>query len=123
MLHLNNFLIFLSCSAGSFLCFWLQNEFGFSAVLASASIGFAISFLNLKNKELSNDIKNAVYAGSFAGMSGESIFLLPHQTLVFGFLTAIFYLFLKNRFIGLGGKLGTVAFLGVSMFLILGGLF
>lgn len=110
------FLLF-SCILGSLVCFLLQKHFEFSAVFSSALLGFSISFLKLKNEKLTQELKNVVYAGSFAGMSGAPLLVNEWKSALMGFFTWLIYFALSKHYLGIGGKLGTSAFLGVCLFL------
>lgn len=63
-----------------------------------------------------------VYCACFAGMCSTSILNNPLDYVLVSALGAFFYQILEKKFIGVGGKLGTVAFLSVAAFVLARGL-
>lgn len=102
---------FIAFFIGCFLCTYLQKEFGFSPVLASAVVGFVGTFYHFSSAVENSGIHSVIYAGSFAGMC--SLDNLPTHWHVF-FISVIgtfLYLLLKPHMTGFGGKLGVIALL------------
>ena len=90
---------------GALSCFVLQSFFSLSSVLSSAIIGLLGSFISTKEERVSL----LIYIGSFIGMGADlNIYHLLFSSIISSFLFIIF----KNYFNGLGGKLGSLAFLG-----------
>ena len=97
---------------GALITSYLHLFTNLSSVLAAALIGTLASFspnLNKKSKVLQN-IPNAMYCGCFVGMSQKHIAIDYSFIIIAGSIAGIFYMFSKNLFLGVGGKLGTVAF-------------
>lgn len=102
---------------GAFICYSL-NIFGdLGSVLSAGITGTLASFLPLINKEsvYLKKLPPAIYCGAFVGMS--SLLIAPSISFVIaaGILAGILFIFSKNLFIGIGGKLGTIAFGGVVL--------
>ncbi|WP_211321924.1 hypothetical protein [Tenacibaculum gallaicum] len=97
---------------GALLTSYLHLFTNLSSVLVATLIGTLASFLpnlNKKSKVLQN-IPNAMYCGCFVGMSQKHIAIDYSFIIIAGSIAGIFYMFSKNLFLGVGGKLGTVAF-------------
>jgi hypothetical protein len=63
-------------------------------------------------------IHNAVFCGTFAGMSSKAIIPSWNYALLLGTITSVFYegmIQYKNQFVGLGGRLGLMAFVSTWM--------
>jgi hypothetical protein len=100
---------------GGLMCYLLNFHTDLGSVLSAGIIGVLASFLPFINKE-SNYLKklpDAIYCGVFVGMS--SVEIIPSIVLVIaaGVFAGIFFMLSKNIFVGIGGKLGTIAFGGV----------
>lgn len=104
------------CIAGALATYFLQLEFEISAVIAAGSIGLIASFLPYlqKNSQFLSKFPAVIYCGAFVGMTppelaGSSLFI------VFAALSAGILLILSRSHLnGFGGKLGTIAFGGVT---------
>ena len=118
----NRILILFFSILGCVLCYLLQLHFGFTPVTASCITGLLGSFLSFKDPSLSQDLRSVVYVGSFAAMSSTAIFNTLSSSILVGLFSGISYLLLKKHFLGLGGKLGTCAFVGVALYLVIGGI-
>ena len=75
-------------------------------VLGSALVGLLGSIVFFRNKE----VQASIYCGSFAGMSDPNLFYNWMELLVVSLVGGVILFFLRRRLIGLGGKLGAVAF-------------
>jgi hypothetical protein len=82
-------------------------KFQMSAVLASSIVGIFGSLI-LKRYEIE------IFTGSFVGMSSVVLFS-DIGILVASIIAAVIYLSGKNVFVGIGGKLGSSAFIGTSL--------
>ncbi len=109
---------------GGISTYFLNVEFNTGVVIASALVGTIASFIpfskKIYNHEIIDEIPKAIYCGSFIGMTAPLI--AQGYSFIFGagIVGGILYVLSKNTFIGVGGKLGTVAFGGVVLtFLIL----
>lgn len=103
--------------AGATLTYWLNTEFGLGAILAAGITGLlsaTIPFINRKS-DLLRELPVAVYCGAFAGMTAPFI-AHGYSFIIFaGLCSGIILVTSKGTLHGFGGKLGTIAFGGVSM--------
>ena len=85
-------------------------------VIAAAGIAFIGSYIpNLFKSPTAAALPAPIYCGSFVGMCGtyltEDYFFIAHA----GLSAGIVYLLTRDAFNGMGGKLGTIAFGGISV--------
>ncbi len=102
---------------GTLICYSLNAYCGLGSILAAGITGTVASFLPLINKQ-SDYLKKlpaAIYCGAFVGMSSTEISPSITFAIAAGSITGILYMLSKNLFLGLGGKLGTIAFIGVAV--------
>lgn len=97
----------LTAGIGVILTYVLAHELNFGPVLASSFVGL-LGYLILKKYSV------AMYCGSFAGMVSAYIFGY-FEVLVIIILCGTFFTFLKHVFTGMGGKLGTIAFIATAI--------
>jgi len=87
-------------------------------VLAGALVGTISSFIPnlLKNKKsiFIPEIPKAIYCGTFVGMTTSTIANGYQFIILSSIIAGVLYWLSKNTFVGFGGKLGTVAFGGVT---------
>ena len=112
-----------SFSLGILFTIWIIIKFETSPVFASALIGSLASFipntvLGIKTKLIQNisHAKLAIYAGSFAGMTGLYYFPDILSLVMTAIIGGVIYNFLRNSFTGLGGKLGSIGFGAVILY-------
>ncbi|EDM43012.1 hypothetical protein SCB49_12344 [unidentified eubacterium SCB49] len=100
---------------GAVVCYLLNVHYGLGSVIAAGIVGTIASFFPLINKKSDylKQIPTSIYCGAFVGMSSTEISTSVSFALIAGIIAGIFLLLSKNLFIGVGGKLGTMAFLGV----------
>lgn len=103
--------------AGAVISFLLHQKVGLSPVLATALTGTLASFFTYIrwNKPYFQQLPPAIYCGAFVGMSDSKIATDITFVLTAGFFTGVFLIISKSVLKGIGGKLGTLAFLGVSL--------
>lgn len=106
---------------GFYLTYLLHHNFKINIVISSALIGLLGSFIPNRVSELFKlKISPLIYCGSFAGMCSVDI-LNGHQSLaLISLIGAVIYYFLKERFVGMGGKLGMTAFMAVAIYFLFG---
>lgn len=102
---------------GAVLCHLLNIYSDFGAILSAGIIGTLASFIPTINKKSDylKELPTAIYCGVFVGMSSIEITPSIGFVIVAGTLAGVFLLLSKNLFIGIGGKLGTIAFVGVAI--------
>lgn len=95
-------------SIGGAVATFLLHKQGFSVVVASCIVGLIGSFIgHIFN---SKDLAFVIFAGSFVGMTRNSLSTLPLM-IIGGALTGIIYRYTHHIFTGIGGRLGTIAFI------------
>ncbi len=111
---LANSYIILASTLGALLTYYFQSR-GFSAVLASCLVG-VLGVLIAKLVAMPT-LEVAVFTGSFVGMT--SVAVLDYQGVgIAGLLSGALLLLLTDKFVGMGGKLGTMAFVSVCVVLL-----
>ncbi|GEO19664.1 hypothetical protein CQA01_01980 [Cyclobacterium qasimii] len=110
-----NIFVVLWVPVGAVICYLLNVSVGLGSVLSAGITGTLASFLPLINKksEYINKIPAAIYCGAFIGMSSLKITPSIGFVVAAGMVGSGIMLLSKNLFLGIGGKLGTVAFVGV----------
>lgn len=105
ILSLNNLWLFLSVFLGALLTFIVNVEVGLGPVVAASVIAIIAAFIIPK-------FGVPIYCGAFAGMSCPTIFDYIPMVAVAGALGGVTYVICQKVFNGFGGKLGTIAFIG-----------
>ncbi|MBJ7881353.1 hypothetical protein [Gelidibacter salicanalis] len=102
---------------GALLCYLLYTYTDVGNVIAAAIIGTAASFLpNInRNSDYLKKLPTAIYCGVFVGMSSPVVAPSVFYVIAAGIIAGVVFLLSKNLFVGIGGKLGTIAFVGVVM--------
>ena len=100
---------------GAVACYVLNVHAELGSVISAGIIGTAASFLPSVNQKSSylKKLPAAIYCGAFVGMTSGEIGLSLFAVLTAGCIAGIVFTLTKNLLVGLGGKLGSVAFLGV----------
>ena len=107
-LYLLKFGAFYAGCLGSYL---LQTRLGVTPIAASAFLGFAGTFMPLPERINRTGAQMAFYTGTFAAMCSRELMPGHLEILVVSLVGAGVYVALKQRLIGLGGKLGAIAFI------------
>ncbi|WP_379663826.1 hypothetical protein [Pseudopedobacter beijingensis] len=102
---------------GAVFSYYLNHTMGLGPVLAASVVGAIASFIpNMNtNSAYLKKLPPAVYCGAFIGMSNTQIANGFTFILTASFFTAVFLVISKSVLNGIGGKLGTLAFLGVAL--------
>lgn len=103
----------LSFFLGLYGCFMLHQLLTVPVVVSAASMGLIGSFLPTTT-QYQNHPQAAIYAGAFAGMCSSDIITSMYELIFISLIGAAIYTSLKNHFIGVGGKLGAIAFVSVA---------
>ncbi len=93
---------------GGMITFFLQTELGLNPVLASGVVGL-VGGIFLKK------IGPALFCGSFVGMASPAMFYVLPGVVLSSLMAGIVFVITRDLFIGIGGKLGTIAFSGCLM--------
>ena len=88
---------------------------GITAVQAAAFVG-VLAWLSERLKLLSQRVRSAsLYCGAFAGMTSSHVLPGLGWLTLAGILAGILYSLAKHFWVGIGGKLGTMAFAGTAI--------
>ncbi|SDI12165.1 hypothetical protein [Winogradskyella thalassocola] len=100
---------------GAVLCYLLNIHGGLGSILAMGIVGTLASFIPSLNKKSNylQQLPASIYCGAFVGMSSVATTPSIGFVLAAGTLAGLFFMISKNLFLGVGGKLGTMAFAGV----------
>lgn len=106
---------------GAVFCYSLTIYGGFDSVLSAGITGLLGSFLPTIKKQsiYLKKLPPAIYCGAFVGMSNVNVMPSICSIVFAGLFTGIFYLLFRNLFLGFGGRLGTIAFIGVMITLLI----
>jgi hypothetical protein len=114
--YLGNFLaLYLGCAG----CYLLRTDFGWSSILSASVLEVAISFVPFPARFDRKGIQIAFCTGTFVGMSSLQIIANPLQALEISLLGAALYVLAGPHLTGLGGRMGFIAFLATTTWLLL----
>jgi hypothetical protein len=110
-------LIVLWIPLGAITCYLLNNHYYLGPVIAATIVGTLASCLPYLNKKSTylKQLPPTLYCGAFIGMSSTQIASSVYFILAASFFAGVLLLVSKSLFNGLGGKLGTVAFIAVAL--------
>lgn len=93
------------------LTFVIADGMGVNSVIVSAAVGLVGTLLPSTQLIDKEDLHCAIYTGSFAGMCSTVVVITPAEIAIVGLLTGALLIVSKSLFTGLGGKLGSIAFI------------
>lgn len=113
----NDIILIISAGSGAFLTYFLNTELNLGVVLAAGITGLLSSFIPFINRrsDILRELPVSIYCGAFAGMTSPLVAQGYWFIILAGLLSGIILVFSKSSLHGFGGKLGTVAFGGVSI--------
>jgi len=100
--------IVVAILGGTILTLAITIELGLSPVIAAGFVGIAAALV----------VPNAAvpaYCGAFVGMTSPELFTTYWHAVLAGGIASAVYLFVQPVFHGVGGKLGTTAFVGAAI--------
>lgn len=100
---------------GCYCCIFLREFFSLNAVIASCLIGLLGTFIPVSRFGNTRNIQATIYAGSFAGMCSAGVLSGSLQIFLLSLFGGAFFIISENIFHGIGGKLGAIAFISVSL--------
>lgn len=112
---------YLTFFSGCLACFFLHTQFSVPAVIASCLVGLIGSLIPFP-KRYGNHPYAALYAGSFAGMCSQGLIQSYWELAIISLIGAILYVTTRKMFTGFGGKLGSIAFVSVALFILAKGI-
>ena len=99
---------FLAVVGGTMVTFALAVELSLSPIVAAGIVGVIAGFLSPK-------LAVPIYCGAFVGMTSPDLFVEYWHGLLAGTIAGAIYLLVQPVFHGIGGKLGTTAFVGAVL--------
>lgn len=111
----------LAFFVGVFTCFTLHHSFSVPVVVSAALTGLLGSFLPHSSR-FQDHPHAAVYTGAFAGMCSGEVIQSNAELALVCIVGAFIYSLARNYFVGIGGKLGAIAFVSVVSVLLVKGL-
>ncbi len=112
-------LIFIT-SVAALLTWVLNHSVGLGPVIASSIVGLLGYFTpKLLRVKIFENIPASIYCGSFVGMSSVLVLSSWVMVLLAGFLCGVLFIFMRGVYKGVGGKLGAMACLSVSLTLLI----
>ena len=115
------FLKFITFFLGFVACFAMHTTFALSLVISAALTGLIGSFIPFPAR-FKNHPYAVIYAGSFAGMCSTHLITSYWEIAIISVIGASLYVLTINMFTGFGGKLGSVAFASVALFMLAKGM-
>ncbi|MEH0158529.1 hypothetical protein V6R21_31055 [Limibacter armeniacum] len=108
-------IVFVMLGASASYCLNVEAHLG--PVLAAGIVGVFASFIPSfsKKSEFLKQVPPALYCGAFVGMSQEKVAHDHTFIIIASFVSGMLLVHSKNVFNGFGGKLGTIAFGGVTV--------
>lgn len=106
--------VVVGCMVGAVVTYFISVELGAGPVIGAAIVGVVVAFA-AKNSDILKDMPAPVYCGAFVGMVAP--FVLPSIILVAlaGIIAGFVFALSHEVYTGIGGKLGTIAFIGVAL--------
>lgn len=89
--------------------------------MASCLVGLAGTFIPIPKRVDSPGVQGALFCGSFAGMCSVEVLSGPLEIFLLSFIGAFLFLITRKMFVGIGGKLGAVAFVSVALMYLIRG--
>lgn len=106
------------CQLG-FLVTYGFYSFGLHPIMASSATGILASFMPKANLYNVEDAKGCVYCASFAAIGTHLNYNSPFEFIVLPLFVGILFNLLRPYFVGFGGKLGSLAFVATTFYLLL----
>ena len=97
---------------GAVITYGIQYFLEINMILAAGIVGFISTLMESKNKYIKS---LPIYCGVFVGMTSPQNNYDFYLITVMGLFAGIIYYISKNFYIGIGGKLGTIAFTSVMI--------
>ena len=99
---------------GSFITFIIAASLNISSILSACAVTLAGSLIPGVKARL----EALLYCSCFAGMCSGELGLGAISFIVISVIGALLFIVLDDKFTGLGGKLGTIAFLACAIFVL-----
>ncbi len=112
-----NILVVMWVPIGAVICYLMSVYGGLGSVFSAGITGTLASFIPNINKESDylKQLPASIYCGVFIGMSSVEISPSIGFVIAAGIIASVILMLSKNLFLGIGGKLGSIAFVGVAI--------
>ena len=111
---INSYFALLVTILGAIATYFLNIELGLGPVIAAALVGsMGALTLDWMVKDRFNSLAVPLYCGAYIGMSSAVVLNGYYGVLLAGVFAGSIFVLAKNVMPGVGGKLGTMAFIGV----------
>ncbi len=116
-LNLGDWISLLSCSLGSMVTYYISIDLMLGPIIGASSVGLisSIPLLIAKENKTFKALPVPIYCGSFVGMSASFILTNIFTVGLVGFFAGLLFVGTQNMLIGIGGRLGTIAFMSVTV--------
>ena len=101
--------------AATLLVAVLDRSVGMSAVFAAALVGVIAGLLPRVIPLMKASDSACLYVGAFAGMTSPVVVMGPGWLILVGVLAGCIWSLVRDAWVGVGGKMGTMAFAGVAI--------
>ncbi|WP_171039107.1 MULTISPECIES: hypothetical protein [unclassified Pseudoalteromonas] len=108
---------FITFFIGCLSCFLMHTTLALPIVVSAGLTGLIGSFIPFP-ADYKNHPYAAIYAGSFAGMCSTSLINEYWEIAIISAIGAVLYTLTINVFAGFGGRLGSIAFASVALFVL-----
>lgn len=112
--HVEKITVVIWIPIAALVTYWLNNTLGWGPVLSLGVVGTIGSYMYLFDKDSAylKEIPAPIYCGAFIGMSSLQVHDIYLIIGLAGLFAAVLYLLTKSILVGVGGKMGTLAFIG-----------
>lgn len=107
------FIKLIAFFCGFYGCFLLHQELHISIVISACVVGLAGTLVPY-SRAFHYHPQAAIYTGAFAGMCSSDVIQNVYELIAVSVVGALIYTLLRNKFVGVGGKLGAIAFTAVA---------
>ena len=108
---------FLAIPASALITYYLNVEVGLGPVFSVGIVGFLGTFIHKIAPKSKHTIhmEAPIYCGTFIGMSTISVSEIYYIIILASVFSSILFICTQSLYVGVGGKLGTLAFVGVVL--------
>ena len=119
---LSDGLLVIGAILGAIVTSFLNITMHLGPVIAAAAVGVCAGFLTpLISQKKYKSLAPAIYCGAFVGMTAATRVSNPMLIGIAGAIAGVIFVASQNIFVGSGGKLGTIAFIGTTIVMLLTG--
>ncbi len=108
---------FIAIPLSALITYYLNVEVGLGPVFSVGIVGFLGTFVHKlvpRSKHLLH-IEAPIYCGTFIGMSTITVSEIYYIIVMASIFSSLLFMSTQSLYVGVGGKLGTLAFIGVVL--------